>query len=219
MIEVITAVSDHVVESLVTAGYPPLCPLLNGEAGRILIGRRHSFEQAMPPRILFTPMKAKFGARRNTLGTAKPSENSSGLSAESRTALAQRAIFTEDITFDVACWGIASEDVFEEDGAAADFEFTHALARQVIASFQYLMPGNFRVEGGVWRDVAHSVRVGREFVFGLTFGSPVLDEITTIVDGVIPGLPYAPSDVAPNFTDSMVAADGTTTGGSCAPDE
>lgn len=218
MIEVITAISTHLVASLVTAGYPPLCPLLDGTAGRILIGRRHSFDQAMPPRVIFMPTKSAFGPRRNTLGTARPSDNASGLSAESRTALAQRSILSESITFDVACWGIASEETFEEDGAAADFEFTHALSRQVIASFQYLMPGNFKVEGGMWRDVAHRARVGREFVFGLTFFHPVLDEITTIVDGVVPGLPYAPSDVAMEHTDMMVSASGAT-GGGCVDDE
>ncbi len=218
MIDVITVISDHVVAGLEEAGYPPLAKLLNGRDGKILIGRRHDFDQYTPPRIIFFPTKTTFSGRRNTLGTVRVADNTNGRSAEARAAMAQRALYTKSITFEVSCFGIASADVFEEDGAAADFAYTNALVDQVIASLQYKIPGDFKVEGGIWRDAPHLKRVGREFIFGVTIHVPVLDELTTIVDGVVPGLPFAPSNVGAEYTDSMVAADGTTEGGSCSDD-
>lgn len=219
MIELVTALSDHLITGLDAAGYPPLAALPNGQAGRILIGRRHNFEQYTPPRVVIMPVASNFGPRSNSLGAVRVSENIPRWGAEARRVLEERALFTDEMTFEVACWGIASADVFDEDGPDADFEYTRALYLQVIASLHALMPGNYSLGKGTWRDVRHVKRIGREFVFTVTIDVPVLDELTPIYDGAIPGQPIVTDTLEPVITDAMVIGTGDSSPGCEEPED
>jgi len=209
MIEVISSISDCLVLGLATAGWPPLRPLVNGATGRIIIANSHTLDQFMPARVVFLPLKSEFGAKDTSRGTARVATNADGYDAESRLAVSNPAVATESVTFEVRCWGIASDDATDPHGL--DYEYTRALYHGVIAASQLIMPGCYKVERGAWEIVSHVKRVGREFVFGLTVSTPVL-QVMAPPTGT-PGYPFAPSDVAPLITDSFVIGTGESSPG------
>ena len=187
---IVSAISTDVVAALALAGYPALTD------GAILVGRQHQFEQSAPPRILFVPVRSKFAAKdvynRSPVATMTP------YSAEARQQIAQRSILTEMLTFEVRCWGTATPS--DPD---LDFDITQAYYQQVIISTHLLSAGTYTVEGGEWTDSKFSsgqlIRDGREFVFALTFGTPILDKL----------LPFANPIVASNPTTKLQLPDGS----------
>jgi hypothetical protein len=185
----VTAISNEVVAALAAAGYPPLTD------GKILLGRQHQIEQSAPPRIIFTPKGSTFGAkdvygRSNVVGYP---------SAEVRSQWAQRSVLTDFVTFEVRCWGC-----HVPPDPDLDFDVTQALYQQVIMSTHLLAAGTYTATPGAWQDSTFQssqlFRDGREFVFGLTFGTPLLDKL----------LPFAPGAVAAQPTTNMQLPTGPT---------
>lgn len=189
IVALVAAISADVVAKLAAAGYPALTD------GEILLGRQEQFAQSAPPRIIFTPARSSFPAKdvynRSLLSLMNP------YSTEALAQIAQRAIRSDNLTFEVRCWGSA-----DPPDPANDFDITQAYYQQVIASVHSLCPGAFSVENGTWTDSTYTsaqlFRDGREFVFGLTFYTPVLDQL----------LEFAPSNVAPNPTTELVLESG-----------
>lgn len=211
MIELVTALSDHISDGLAAAGYPRLTPRINGMPGRIFIGDKHEFEQQMPPRIIWRPTKSNFSARDTTRGTANVSTNRTGYSPESRSVVSQRSIATEEASFEVSCWSIAPDGL--PDTGASDWEYTRALYLQFLASAQHLMAGCYAVSSGIWRPVPHVQRVGREFVFPMVINLPVLAELEPTSQapaGAVAGLPFAPAGTEALISDTMVGPTGLT---------
>lgn len=196
IVALVAALSADVVTGLAAVGIT-LCPNQDGTAAGILLGKQHQFEHHAPPRIIFTPTKSAFAPRDTARGVATKAANQP-YDAESRVAIARRSVMSESITFEVRCWGIAPTTAPD-----ADYDYTQVLYQQVLISTHLLTAGNYKVEGGAWTDDTLVVRAGREFVFGITFGTPVLDKL----------LPFAPSNVAPNATDTLVMPDGTSGAG------
>lgn len=196
--DIVTAISDEVVKSLASAGYPSLTPGLDGAAGSIRLGRQAHMEQSAPPRIIFVPMRSSFSAK----DVYNQSPSATPFSASRLQQTQQRSILTERITFEVRCWGVAGGPF------ATDFGATQALYQQVIAS-TWLVCGPFTAggisaEGGAWTDAEFGtpqhVIDGREFVFGLTFPVPVLDTLL----GASASMPLAPAGTAVRSTNSMI---------------
>lgn len=209
MLAVINALSDALVAGLAASNWPPLRDFPNGTTGRILIVDAHRLDQFMPPRVSMMPLRSKFGNRNNTRGPVKVANNSSGYDAESKAAIANKAIHTDEATFEVRCWGIASDD--EEDPYGRDFDYTWALRDALIAAANETMSGCYLLEGGDWQVVSHGRRVGREFVFLLTIHFPVLGKVAPPTG--TSGLPFAPSNVAPKVTDAMQLGTGESSPG------
>lgn len=204
---IIEAISDDVVAALADAGYPPLTPGPDGSAGAILVGTAALYEQSSPPRIIFEPVGSKFKA-------AEYASASSELTTlERRNQKVLRTIAAEDISFDVRCWGAAGTGY-----PVDDYDVTRALYHQVRASLQKLMPGAFEIEeSGAFTKSTNVAVDGREFVFGVTFFTPILGalvpyglpnrtpaEIATVVAGI-----YAPPGTHAVGTDRMVLPDGS----------
>lgn len=222
---VIDVINDDVVAGLLEGGWPALQPLLIEDPpgtrveGRILVGNRHMFAQYMPPRIIFTPIASSFGPRETTRGAVTVAGDKAKLSTESRAAVANPAFLSEMATFEVACWGAAdtvdpTNPSEEWTAHLRDWEYTRALYLQVLASMQKTMPNCFEVGSGTWRDVQHSRRVGREFVFQLRIGLPILYVPPPVIGE--PGLPFASGSVQVEIHDYLVGPDGIT-GPGCEP--
>jgi len=164
--------------------------------GRILLGREHVMEQSSAPRIVFIPMASKFGVR-----TVYSRANVAGQpSAEILSQWQQRSIATDFKTFEIHCWGINPAPESE----TADFDSTEVLYDQVIASTHKLTVGSYALGAGKWTDSQVSAsqlyRSGREFVFSIEIGTPVLDIL----------LPYAPNGTGPGpMTVKLQPADGS----------
>ncbi len=212
---IISAISTDVVAALADASYPPLTPDQSGNAGAILVGTAAAFEQTCPPRIIFEPKGSKFVA-------AEYASNSATLSTlERQNQSALRTIGGEDITFDVRCWGAAGTG-----NPVDDYDVTRALYHQVRASLQKLMPGSFEIEeAGKFTTGTNVVRDGREFVFSVTFFTPILDallpydivnysdaERATLVEEL-----HAPADVVPS--DGPIVFVGTDGGSESFPED
>lgn len=209
MIDLITALSDATKVHLTTAGWPPLRNLVNGEPGRILLIDSHRLDQYMPPRISMMPESAKFGAKDPTRGTSRVAGNASSYDAESRAAINNPSIGSELVTFEVRCWGIASDT--EEDPYGADFEYTRALYNALNIAANEIMSGCYKFEDGKWMTVAHLERVGREFVCGLTIALPILSRLSAPTGPR--ELPRAPVGVHPVVTDQMTIGTGASSPG------
>lgn len=219
MMKIVDAINCRLVAGLAEAGYPPLEKLLADASGvyppgRILVGNRHVFGQYTPPRVIMLPVSSTFGPRDTTRGPVPVAGNLTGYDAESRVSTGVRAIFTDAVRFEVSCWSISPEGVPEADAELLDWDYTQALAHLFIASCQGVMPGCFRIEGGTWRDVAHQRRVGREFVFDLTVGVPILDTLPPL--DAPPGLLRAPAGVQPVISDTFTLPSGAS-GPGCEP--
>lgn len=208
MIAVVNAISNALVETLAANGWPALRAHVNGSPGRIFLIDRHKLDQFMPPRVTFIPVKSVFTGRNTTRGPVKPALNKP-YDAQSKAVIANPAFAGEEITFEVRVWGIASDN--EEDPDGADWDYTQAIYHSILAACEEIMTGCYKPEGGGWEPVAHVKRVGREFVFALTIGVPVL-KVPAPRTGT-PGLPFAPAGVGPNVTDSMVVGTGDSSPG------
>lgn len=185
------AISSDVVASLAAANYPPLTD------SKILLGRQYQYEQSAPPRIIFTPVKSDFPAKdvynRSSVGGG-------GYSAEQLAQNRNPSILTDMLTFEVRCWG--ADPSGDPD---IDFDYTQALYQQVIRTCDKLARGTYTITGGSWTDAKFSsaqlIRDGREFVFNLTFGTPI--------QLFLEPLPLAPDNVAPGVTDALKLPDGS----------
>ncbi len=218
MIEVINAISENVSAGLAAAGYPKLLPFPNGKPGRILIGEPVQFGNFSPPRIIFRPTKATWSGRSNSMGPVRAANNNPGPDAERRASAAVRSLFTELHTFEVyACGVTPHKTMIDRSGGTADpeainYEFTLAIYRQLIASLQIVMPGNFKLsQGGNWEPFEHLDVVVYQFVFGVEIEFPVLAELpptpyAPAVNGeaAVLGHPRAPALVVPNISDEFI---------------
>jgi hypothetical protein len=207
---IIGAISDDVVAALDAASYPPLTPDASGNAGRILIGPATLFEQSAPPRIIFEPSKSKF------LPAEYYSPSASLSTVERRNQASLRTIAGENISFVVRCWGAVPDA--PGVNSADDYDVTRALYHQVRASLHNVMPGAYEIEESGEFDTTNVVNhLGREFVFGVTFFTPVLSALapfalsnysTAQVAAVVDNL-YAPDDVQAMGGVTLTAPDGT----------
>jgi len=204
---IIAAVSEDVVAKLAAASYPPLTPDASGNAGKILVGTAANFENTSPPRIIFEPKGSKFSASDYASASASLS------TLERRNQGALRTIAAEDIEFDVRCWGAAGTS-----DPVDDYDVTRALYHQVRSSLQALMPGAFAIEeSGKFTESSNVNRDGREFVFGVTFFTPVMSDLvpyalpnrTTAEISAVVEEGYAPAGVAAVGTDRMILPDGS----------
>lgn len=170
IVDLVSFISDDVIARLDAAGYPPLVD------GQILLGRQHLLEQSAPPRIVFVPVRSVFGAR----DTYNRSRVASSPSTEQRLQYAQRALHSEVVTFEVHVWG-AAEPPDPDD----DFDATQALYHVVIQSLRANITGGYELGDGDWTDqhpdAAQLQKLGHEFVFEVSIGTPVLDELHPLV--------------------------------------
>jgi hypothetical protein len=204
---IINAISDDVVEALAAANYPPLVPDASGNPGKILVGNAAIFEQASPPRIIFEPLGSKF-----TVGEYYSASSALG-TTERRNQAALRTIASEAMQFTVRCWGAS-----DTGDIADDYDVTRAMYHQVRASIHKLLPGAYQVDdAGKYTQSSVVSRSGREFVFGVTFFTPVLDALlpyatvnqtAAAIAATVDHL-RAPGDVAPSGTDHLVMPDGS----------
>ena len=162
--------------------------------GVALIGRQHVFAQSAPPRVLFIPVASKWGPK-SVYGTDRNYP-----SADIRRQNQQRSIRTENVVFEVHCWGAAGAPDPDDD-----FDAAQRLSQAVVQSAHRLAPGTYELTDGRWSDQQPSEtqldKLGHEMVFGLSIGTPVLGKL----------LPYAPDDVAANPTTYIVPSDGLST--------
>lgn len=188
IVAIVSAISDDVVAALAAGGYPALTD------GKVLLGAEHVAEASAPPRVVFVPATSRWAAKQ-VYGPAKVQGYPS---ANERLKVQERALLTETFTYRVHVWGQASPP-----DPAADYDATQVLYQQVVRSIHLLAPGNYTLEPGVWTDStprgSQMVRAGREFVFHVSFGTPVLDQL----------LPYAPADTAAHPTVKLDVGDGT----------
>ena len=122
----------------------------------------------------------------------------------------QKALLTEEVLFEVRCWGTIPSPVTAQeppgDDPDFDFDFTQTLYQQVIRSCHHIAVGSFEVigeGGGVWTDskvqASQFFRSGREFVFQLSLSVPILDQL----------LPYAPVGTGGNLVVQETDPDGS----------
>lgn len=130
--------------------------------------------------------------------------------AEYQAQAQQKALLTEEVLFEVRCWGtIPSPSTSQApagDDPDFDFDFTQTLYQQVIRSCHHIAVGSFEVigeGGGVWTDSkvqsSQFFRSGREFVFQLSLSVPILDQL----------LPYAPIGTGGNLVVQEANPDGS----------
>lgn len=165
-------ISAAVVQRLSDANYPPLV------AGKILLGEQHIAENDAPPKIVFVPRSTRYGSKDITspipLLTATP------YTPEQLIEISNRPVLTEDFTFAVHCWGRTSTETDPAKIPDDDYNFARSLAHSVIAACDDLARGAFTVEPGEWTQNG-VVNFGREFVFGITFQTPVLSQLLPFV--------------------------------------
>lgn len=188
------ALSDDVIASLAAASYPPLTD------GKILLGRQYQFEQSAPPRIIFIPVRSDFPAK----DVYNRSPTGGGYTAEQLAQNKNPSVLSDQITFEVRCWGVSLDQ--DPD---IDFDFTQVLYQQVLRTCDKLARGTYVASSGDWTDAQFSsgqlVRDGREFVFKLTFGTPILLFLAPLLS--------APNNVAPQITDSLILPTGASEAG------
>ncbi len=160
--QIITAISEDVKASLAAAGYPPLVD------GKILFGQAAVYQQSTGPRIVFEPIGSAFSVR-------APQSASAVLSTDERSKQhGLRAIATEAIFFDVHCWGSSANSGDPVD----DFDLARGLYHAVRASIHKKMPGAYNIdESGKWSNQTDLMLDGQEFVFRVTFLTPVLGSL------------------------------------------
>lgn len=161
--------------------------------GKILTGRQHVFEASSAPRIVFVPVSSKWGPK----SVYNRSNVQGSPSAEQMRQNQTRSLRTETTVFETHVWGIANPP--DPDGG--DFDATQTLYHQLIRSLHLLAPGNYNITDGIFTDQQASgsqlVRAGHEFVFSVTFDTPVFDGIVNPQGVVIPPLNFAPPGTAP----------------------
>lgn len=171
-VALVSLLSDAVVARLAAGGYPPLI------AGKILLGRQCLAENTSPPRIVMVPSVSHFSSKDVT--AALPLLTSTPYTPERLVQLANRSVLTEEFTLEVHCWGTVADRSAPTTVQQFDLNFTRALYHAVIASTDDLARGAWRTEPGRWTEAA-LVQLGSEFVFGLTFMTPVLTELLPFV--------------------------------------
>lgn len=216
MLAAIKRLSDATVAQLAKSGWMPLRDLPNGDVGRILLKDAHRLDQFAPPRISMMPSKSKFSGRNNTRGPVRVSQNTNGYDPESRMAIAARAIHSDAMTFEIRCWGWATDK--EDDLDGRDWDYTIALRDAVIAAANETMNGNYEVGDGEWRVVSHNARVGREFVFSLTINFPIIESplppaTSAGIGSTVAGIKYAPDGTHMKASDQMVIGSGDSSPG------
>jgi len=183
IVAVVSAISSSVVAGLAAAGYPALTD------GAILLGRQYQYEGSAPPRIVFIPTSSDFSAKDVYARQGVPTA----------AQLTNRSILSDVISFEVRCWGSSPSG-----DPSQDYDYTQALYQQVIRSVNELTYGSYVCGRGTWTDGrlndSQLIRDGREFVFTVTLSTPVLERIEA--------LPFAPPDVAPGVTDTLVLSNG-----------
>lgn len=181
----VAAISTEVVSALAAANYPALVD------EKILLGKQFQFEQSAPPRIIFTPIGSEFPMK-DVYNASRT--GTQGYTAEQLAQLKNRSIATDKISFEVRCWGVSSNQDPDDD-----YDFTQALYHQVVRTVLAMARGSAEFSGGKWTDASFSsgqlVRDGREFVFNVTFGTPILallEPLPTTADvdnpPVVPGI-------------------------------
>jgi len=163
--------------------------------GAILIGREHIFEQSAPPRIVVVPTGSRFGAKsayNRRIAGGPPT-------AELLREWSQRTIATDRILLEVHCWGQATPP-----DPARDYDATQVLYQQVIQSTHLLTAGTYELGDGRWPSATEAtsqlVVAGREYVFQIGLGIPVLDR----------ALDYVPEGTAADPTTILQPSDGIT---------
>lgn len=235
MIELVDKISARFVTELARLGWPPLADFPDGSPGRILIGKPSDAGQHVPPRVLMRPVKSPFGPKDTTLG-AFPNRPEAGskYTAEGRAAVANLAFLTEQLQFEVRCWGICPVGAGTDPRAGElDYDFTRGLYTTLLATLQSINANDFSVGPGTWPQIAHTQRVGQELVFNLTMNIPVLrlGVSPPTVSGWKPGQampnspkappvpaggvqdqgkPFAPHGTTPFIEDEMRTPDGQT---------
>lgn len=201
IVALVSAISTAVTTALAAASYPALTD------GKILLGRQHQYEGSAPPRIIFTPMSSRWAAK--LPASASNIATNAPYSPEGKAQIAQRAILSEYVTFEVSCWGSAGGTSGQTGNPDDDFIVTMALYQAVIQQTHLMSVGSYDVisaGGGKWRQsqpTSTQLNVyGQEFVFGLTLAIPVLDRL----------LPFAPSGVAPHTGIIIVTGNGNSGG-------
>ncbi len=180
---IISALSDDVVASLAAASYPPLTPNADGTPGSILVGTAAKYENSAAPRIIFEPIGSVFG------GSEYASASTTLDTQERKVQNAMRTIASENVQFNVRCWGAAGTQ-----NPVDDYDVTRALYHAVRASLNRLMPGAYDIAAvGKYPPNTNILISGREFVFSVVFFTPVLASLLPYdrtrmyaPDGVVP---------------------------------
>lgn len=171
-VALVAAISDAVVTRLAAAGYPPLV------AGKILLGRQHLAENAFPPRIVVVPRRSRFLSKDVT--DASILLTSTPYTPNRLVQIQNRSVYTEAFGLEVHCWGTCVDRSDPSKIQETDLNFTRALYHALIAACDDLARGAFTPEDGEYTEAA-LVQLGSEFVFGLTFMTPVLTELLPFV--------------------------------------
>ena len=194
LVTLVSAISADVVAARATSGLPALTD------GKILIGKQHVFEASSPPRVVFVPMSSKFSPRSVAGRGAQMS------AIERQSELAQRAIGTDTVHFEVHVWGQAA--VADPDN---DWDATQTLYQQIYASTYLTCVGCCVFTNGTWTDSTSAgtslMNAGREFVFGIEIATPVLDTILPDAN-----LPIAPAGTVPVTSTILVTSTGSSVG-------
>jgi hypothetical protein len=177
LVNLVAAISNDLVAALALAGLPPLAD------GKIVLGRQRIMEQSAPPRVIFVPLKSKFGPR--SFSTAAPINGNP--TAELVTQWQERSIATDAVTFEAHCWGVSNVALAETD-PDADFDATQVLYQALILSVHKLAVGRYKLLDGEWLDQAPSatqhVKYGHWYKFGIQLETPVLDVLLPLVTPV-----------------------------------
>ena len=182
------AISAAVVQRLADGGYPPLT------AGGVLLGEQHLRENDTPPKIVMIPHSSRFSSKDAT--GALPLFTSTPYTPERLAQISNRPVLTDEFTFKVHCWGMIADRSDPVHIPDNDYDYVRALYHALIASCDDLARGAWLTEPGMWTPQG-VISLGREFVFGLTFMTPVLSEL----------LPFVPSGVVGQAT---IVPDGST---------
>lgn len=208
---IVSAISDALVPRLAARSMPPLQPFADGSPGAILLGRQRQAEQSAPPRVIFVPMGSEFGGP--DVYVAHVKDDAGAYTTEAKAQLANRSLATEFLAFEVRVWGAAPAGTDPAAVRDVDFDATRDLYHQTILAIRDVLgpwsENGVELTSGKWTDAtyaaAQAVALGREFVFGLKLGTPIVDVALT----------FAPQGVRPQATTNMVTETGAS-GQGCA---
>lgn len=168
--QIVSAISDQVITDLAAADYPALID------SKILLGAQYIFEQSAPPRIIFIPFDTDYSEKdvyNKNLQADLP------YSTEAKAQILGDSIATEHLRFQIRCWGVGEDP---DD----DFDLTRALVHATILACRKVLgpftEGGVEILKGKWSDAqtgasTQLIKYGRECVFGLSIGTPVLAEL------------------------------------------